>query len=193
MQTYKIDAPLIALLAAMTLLHGCGEEQKETAQKSESAVTESKPEESVAKPEAKTMEGTEKADEAQKRMTEPVVEKATESMEKTAEAVSSAADQTLQKATEASQELITKAETTTTEAVETVKQMSSDDQEVVKTTPEQVRKIQQALQDAGFNPGPVDGILGPKTLSALENFQKHKGLTVGQTTKETLRALGVIE
>jgi uncharacterized protein (TIGR02594 family) len=41
-----------------------------------------------------------------------------------------------------------------------------------------VREIQQALQAAGFNPGPVDGIRGRKTIAAIKEFQKAHGLTV---------------
>jgi Putative peptidoglycan binding domain len=63
--------------------------------------------------------------------------------------------------------------------------------EVVTVTPEIIRGVQQALLDAGFNPGPVDGISGPRTLAALESFQKQNNIAAGQFTKETLRALGV--
>ena len=63
--------------------------------------------------------------------------------------------------------------------------------EVVTVTPEIIRGVQQALLEAGFNPGPVDGISGPKTLAALESFQKQNNIASGQFTKETLRALGV--
>jgi hypothetical protein len=33
-----------------------------------------------------------------------------------------------------------------------------------------VREIQQALQAAGFNPGPVDGIRGRKTIAAIKEY-----------------------
>jgi hypothetical protein len=38
--------------------------------------------------------------------------------------------------------------------------------------------MQQMLKDAGFNPGPIDGIFGPKTDAALRRFQKANGLQV---------------
>jgi peptidoglycan hydrolase-like protein with peptidoglycan-binding domain len=65
--------------------------------------------------------------------------------------------------------------------------------EVVKATPELIRKVQQALADAGFNPGAIDGKSGAKTIAALKNFQKQNNLTMGygQLTKETLQKLGV--
>ena len=33
-----------------------------------------------------------------------------------------------------------------------------------------VREVQQALLAAGFDPGPVDGIMGPRTKSALRKY-----------------------
>lgn len=63
--------------------------------------------------------------------------------------------------------------------------------EVVKPTPEIIRQLQQALTDAGYNPGPVDGKSGGKTTEAMKKFQKDNNLTVGQITKETLATLGI--
>ena len=37
-------------------------------------------------------------------------------------------------------------------------------------TPEHVREVQQALADAGYDPGPIDGIFGPRTKSALRKY-----------------------
>jgi peptidoglycan hydrolase-like protein with peptidoglycan-binding domain len=37
-------------------------------------------------------------------------------------------------------------------------------------------EVQRLLQEKGFDPGPVDGMGGAKTLSALEAFQKSRGL-----------------
>ncbi|MBN9084314.1 MAG: N-acetylmuramoyl-L-alanine amidase [Rhizobiales bacterium 62-17] len=41
-----------------------------------------------------------------------------------------------------------------------------------------VEAIQRALARAGFDPGPVDGKLGPKTLAAIKAFQKAHALLV---------------
>lgn len=54
-----------------------------------------------------------------------------------------------------------------------------------------VRRIQNALKDAGFNPGPVDGALGQGTLRAAEKYQTAKGLPLGGLTMETIESLGV--
>jgi peptidoglycan hydrolase-like protein with peptidoglycan-binding domain len=36
---------------------------------------------------------------------------------------------------------------------------------------EEIRILQLRLRDAGFDPGPFDGVMGPRTLKALEEFQ----------------------
>ncbi len=55
-----------------------------------------------------------------------------------------------------------------------------------------VLDVQKALKENGFNPGPIDGIYGPRTKAALRKFQKANGLAVGGLTKETIRALGLV-
>lgn len=65
------------------------------------------------------------------------------------------------------------------------------------STGEDVKKIQQALKDAGYQCGEfgeqldgVDGIIGKVTENSIKAFQKAKGLQVtGIIDKETLRAL----
>lgn len=50
--------------------------------------------------------------------------------------------------------------------------------------------IQQQLAARGFNPGPIDGISGPKTNAAIRAFQKANGLVVdGIVGPKTLAAL----
>lgn len=55
-----------------------------------------------------------------------------------------------------------------------------------------IRSIQKALKEKGFDPGPVDGKMGPGTAAALKAFQSSHGLPVGRLTKDTFRALGLI-
>ena len=52
------------------------------------------------------------------------------------------------------------------------------------------RNMQQALQAKGYNPGPIDGIHGPRTSAALREYQKAEGLKVtGQMDGETRQRL----
>lgn len=41
-----------------------------------------------------------------------------------------------------------------------------------------VMDIQRALHNLGYNPGPIDGINGPKTQNAIKQYQKDHGLVV---------------
>lgn len=50
----------------------------------------------------------------------------------------------------------------------------------------EVRAVQQALREQGFNPGPIDGVMGPRTSAAVRDFQQKENLTVtGQLDAET--------
>jgi len=55
-----------------------------------------------------------------------------------------------------------------------------------------VRQVQERLQTIGFNPGTIDGSMGPQTQQALRWFQNTKGLRSSVDLDEpTLNALGV--
>lgn len=55
---------------------------------------------------------------------------------------------------------------------------------------EKVRWLQRRLQRHGFDPGPADGVFGPRTEAAVRAFQTSKGLEVdGVVGRETKRAL----
>ena len=57
-----------------------------------------------------------------------------------------------------------------------------------------IRKVQMALEEEGFDPGPIDGLLGDQTRQAILSFQQQRGLAQGGTlTQETVQALGVRE
>ena len=58
-------------------------------------------------------------------------------------------------------------------------------------SPDLITNVQRALNDAGFNAGPVDGILGRTTSNAIGAYQRANGLSTGQLTIETLKKLGV--
>jgi len=58
-------------------------------------------------------------------------------------------------------------------------------------TPGIVTGIQRALKTAGYDPGPIDGVIGRQTFAAIDSYQMKKGLARGGLTKDTLDALGV--
>jgi Putative peptidoglycan binding domain/FecR protein len=55
-----------------------------------------------------------------------------------------------------------------------------------------VRSVQEMLKREGFDFGPVDGILGPRTAAALREFQQRRGLPrSGEPDEATLKELNV--
>jgi hypothetical protein len=55
-----------------------------------------------------------------------------------------------------------------------------------------VRAVQQALNDRGYNAGPVDGQWSATTRDAVKRFQRASGLPeTGELAPSTLSALGV--
>jgi len=59
-------------------------------------------------------------------------------------------------------------------------------------TRDEMRNIQRALNNRGFNAGSPDGSLGSKTISALKKFQSRNNLTVnGKINKSTVNKLNV--
>ena len=77
---------------------------------------------------------------------------------------------------------------------------SSSELSVVTTVPEfelflgvvdpTVVSLQEALNVLGYNPGPIDGVLGPDTATAVEAFQTDMGIEPsGYVNAETTRAI----
>jgi peptidoglycan hydrolase-like protein with peptidoglycan-binding domain len=55
---------------------------------------------------------------------------------------------------------------------------------------ELIRMAQLTLKDSGFDPGPIDGILGPKTHEAIKEFQIKNDLEpTGEIDEETINQL----
>jgi peptidoglycan hydrolase-like protein with peptidoglycan-binding domain len=55
-----------------------------------------------------------------------------------------------------------------------------------------VKKVQEALKDKGHDPGPIDGVMGPKTQEALRAFQQSNNLkATGRIDAETAQKLGI--
>jgi peptidoglycan hydrolase-like protein with peptidoglycan-binding domain len=59
-------------------------------------------------------------------------------------------------------------------------------------TPAKLREIQRALSAAGFDPGPVDGVIQARTMHAINAYQAAKGLPVDSYLNlDTVKSLGV--
>jgi hyperosmotically inducible periplasmic protein len=55
-----------------------------------------------------------------------------------------------------------------------------------------VMAMQQALKDKGFDPGPLDGVAGPRTAFALKEYQKSQSLAMtGTMNADTAAKLGM--
>ncbi len=59
-------------------------------------------------------------------------------------------------------------------------------------TENNVTRVQRALKSAGYDPGPIDGKAGKKTMDALNEYQRAKGLPEDRYLNlQTLQSLGV--
>ncbi len=85
-----------------------------------------------------------------------------------------------------------------TKTVELRKKVSSEKLEwrrvlcQTNMTKEMNMKIQQALKDAGYYNGPIDGSIGRGTLNSVNKYQTDKGLPRGGLTIKVLEDLGVM-
>ena len=68
---------------------------------------------------------------------------------------------------------------------------ASESNAAVSLNPDQIRQLQQSLNDNGFDAGKVDGVFGPSTRAALRQFQSKAGLPpTGELDAQTLTAVG---
>ena len=78
-----------------------------------------------------------------------------------------------------------KTKSTTKDAAHKVKDAVTPDKEKAEMAVD-VRGAQQALRTKGFDPGPVDGRMGPRTSAAVRDFQSKEGLSAtGQLDSDT--------
>ena len=55
-----------------------------------------------------------------------------------------------------------------------------------------IKKVQETLRDKGFDPGPIDGVMGSQTREAISKYQKSENLPVtGHLDADTAGKLGV--
>lgn len=65
-------------------------------------------------------------------------------------------------------------------------------QEIAQRLPRVSKELQQHLANRGFDPGPLDGVWGPRTQAALVQFQRYRALgTIGILDASTRDALGL--
>lgn len=173
----------VLVLSLAAFVSGCGNKAEEAAKQKqpgaaaeviqgEEVITESVPDES--------------GDIAEESL-ESILAKADEIIQRTSAANSNAKPDPKKNAENAAEGTGAIVATTPKKGTET----ADDGKETVKATPDIIRKIQQALTDAGLNPGTADGKMGPRSKNALIDFQKKHGLTEGKITRETLRELGI--
>jgi peptidoglycan hydrolase-like protein with peptidoglycan-binding domain len=62
---------------------------------------------------------------------------------------------------------------------------------------DEVKMLQRLLMVRGLNPGPVDGIFGPKTEAAVKAYQEKAGLDAdgiaGPKTMEAIKDVGAAD
>jgi hypothetical protein len=55
-----------------------------------------------------------------------------------------------------------------------------------------VHSVQTRLTELGYNPGPIDGLMGKRTSNAIKKFQEDNGLSVtGKIDADTINKLGM--
>jgi peptidoglycan hydrolase-like protein with peptidoglycan-binding domain len=60
--------------------------------------------------------------------------------------------------------------------------------------PDYLRKVQQSLNDQGYDAGKVDGKWGPRTEAAVKKFQGDHGIEAsGHIDAQTITALGIAQ
>lgn len=66
--------------------------------------------------------------------------------------------------------------------------------EAAPPSPRFVREAQRALRDLGYQPGPLDGVVGPRTKQALVRYQQAERIQVtGRLDSETMVRLDIQE
>ncbi len=196
------------LLLSVGLLSGCGDEPEETDNQTKEIAIDpvQSVEEAPIEPFASIDDGIESVSDMFDTLSDTVsdaldageeeISEATDAIEDTADAVMDATEESImdiqELSTEVQSDVVEEVEEIAAIVEETVIETLVDDStELVVATQEIIKGVQQALADAGFNPGPVDGFSGPRTTAALESFQAQNDLAVGQLDKGTLRALDV--
>ncbi len=103
-------------------------------------------------------------------------EKAGELKDKVVDTTKKAKDKVVDTTKSTKDKVVDKTDKATDKAAD--KTESVKDKLAAKTGRADVRSYQQALKDKGYDPGPIDGIHGPRTSAAVREYQKKEGMTV---------------
>jgi len=118
--------------------------------------------------------------------TDKMENKTERAKDKTESKTESAMDKVKEKAHDAKEKIVE----TKDKVVDKVK--GKKNKVAAKSEGTNVRAAQQALRDQGYNPGPIDGVMGPRTSAAVRDYQTKEGLTAsGQLDDATMDKLGV--
>jgi len=116
-------------------------------------------------------------------------EKAETKSEGTKETMKEKVGAAMDKVKEKTGSAMDKVKAKTREAKEKVTE--TKDKVAAKMDRAQVRNAQQALKSEGHDPGPIDGVMGPRTTAAVRAYQKAAGLQeTGQLDQATMNRLG---
>ncbi len=193
----------VLIFLVVGFLTGCGDKPEESAkvgkdatvvpeytQSGEAVIRATEP--SVHADVAEITESVEKSLDAILEEADAVIKKTEEALiEYDGDAVKTELGEMAEDIAEGSKSYVATIEKAVDESIVVAQEVVHDGHEIVKATPDMIRKIQKALNDAGFDVGTADGKLGPRTLTALKTYQQQNGLEAGKFTKETLRTLGV--
>jgi len=129
---------------------------------------------------------TDKMENKAERAKDKAEDKAERAKDKTESKTESAMDKVKEKAHDAKEKIVE----TKDKVVDKVK--GKKNKVAAKSEGTNVRAAQQALRDQGYNPGPIDGVMGPRTSAAVRDYQTKEGLTAsGQLDDATMDKLGV--
>ena len=121
---------------------------------------------------------------------EDKAERAADKAENKAERAGDKAESKMDRAKDKASEVKNDAKEKTAELKDKAK--AKMDRMEAKAHQKDVTAMQQALKDKGYDPGPVDGRMGPRTKAALMDYQRKEGLSpTGRWDNETAAKLGV--
>jgi len=146
---------------------------------------DAKAEEAKAKAEREKNTAEMKA-EHDKAKAEAKAEKTKDKAEAKADRAANKTESTMDKVKDKTSELTDAAKDKTVEMKHKMERANADQDR------QEVMVMQRSLREKGFNPGPEDGIVGPRTRAALMDYQKKQGLPPsGRMDDDTKSRLGV--